>query len=35
MNLTTADTDLFYKLHRSLLVFANRQFDILPKEIAP
>lgn len=35
MNLPPADIDLFYKLHGSLLAFANRELKILPKGIAP
>lgn len=35
MNLPPADVDLFYKLHGSLLAFANRELKILPAGIAP
>lgn len=35
MNLSPADTDLFYKLHGSLLAFANRQLKILPAGTPP
>ena len=35
MNLSTPETDLFYKLHGSLLAFANRQFKILPEGTPP
>ncbi|MBM4458778.1 MAG: hypothetical protein FJ011_13585 [Chloroflexi bacterium] len=35
MNLTTPETDLYYKLHGSLLAFANRQLRILPEGIPP
>ncbi len=34
MNLPPADIDLFYKLHGSLLAFANRQLKILPAGVA-
>ncbi len=35
MNLSTSETDLFYKLHGSLLAFANRELKIMPPDIAP
>lgn len=35
MNLPPADIDLFYKLHGSLLAYANRELKILPAGIAP
>lgn len=35
MNLSTPNIELFYKLHGSLLVFANRELKILPEGIAP
>jgi hypothetical protein len=35
MNLSTPDIELFYKLHGSLLAFANRELKILPEGIAP
>jgi len=35
MNLSTSDIGLFYKLHGSLLAFANRQLKIVPEDIAP
>ena len=33
MNLSTAETELFYKLHGSWLAFANRELQIMPKNI--
>ncbi len=35
MNLPPGDIDLFYKLHGSLLAFANQQLKILPANTAP
>jgi len=35
MNLPPADVDLFYKLHGSLLAYANRELKILPADTAP
>ncbi len=35
VNLDPADTDLFYRLHGSLLTFANQQLGYLPQEVAP
>jgi hypothetical protein len=35
VNLSTSETELFYQLQGYLMVFANRQFKILPADTAP
>lgn len=35
MNLDKLETDLFYRLHGSLLAFANRQLKYLPQKVTP
>lgn len=35
MNLTTTEIELFYKLHGSLLAYANRELEILPHDTPP
>lgn len=35
MNLSTEDTQLFYRLHWALLAYANRHLHIFPEDTAP
>lgn len=35
MNFDTVEIDLFYRLHGSLLAYANRQLKVLPQKVTP